>query len=116
VNLNTSRLAVAQHVARAVRHSSGGLPFVKAIALPLADRGQVQVSMNLTNFERTSITTAFAAVQQEARHLGVSVVESELVGLAPEAALSAEIAAKVMLRSFSEEMILERRLEAAGLS
>jgi len=111
VNLATRRLDLAKNIARSVRQSSGGLPFVKAIALPLPERDLVQVSMNLTNFEKTSIVDAFQAVEQEAKREGVGVLESELVGLAPAAALSATVAAQVMLKDFSDEMILERRLK-----
>jgi glutamate formiminotransferase len=60
VNLATDRLDVARAVARAVRQSSGGLPFVKALGLPLADRGIVQVAMNLTNVERSPSTARSA--------------------------------------------------------
>jgi glutamate formiminotransferase len=115
VNLATSRLEIAKQVAVAVRQSSGGLPSVKAIAVDLADRGLVQVSMNLTNFRQTSIARAFDAVVQAASRLGVDVLESELIGLAPEAALSASVAAHVKLKNFGERMILEHRLRALGL-
>jgi glutamate formiminotransferase len=116
VNLATNRLEVAQNIARAVRHSSGGLPYLKAMAVPLTDRGLVQVSMNLTNFEKTSIGDAFHAVERQAEREGVAVVESELVGLAPAAALSSSLAQKVRMRGFSEDKILETRLKAAGQS
>jgi glutamate formiminotransferase len=112
VELSTRRLGVAQAVARSVRQSSGGLPGVKAIGIELPDR--VQVSMNLTDYRTTSIAEAFGAVEAQAQRLGVSVLASELVGLAPAEALTSEIAARVRLRDFNEErMILERRLAAA---
>src|SRR4029079_16858704 len=90
LNLPIAQLDVAKAIAAAVRHSSGGLPFVKALGIPLPSRGIVQVSMNLTNFEQTSITRAFEAVRIEAERRGTSVVESEIVGLVPEAALPAD--------------------------
>jgi glutamate formiminotransferase/formiminotetrahydrofolate cyclodeaminase len=46
VFLATDDVEIARQIARAVRHSSGGLRFVKALGL-LVD-GQAQVSMNLT--------------------------------------------------------------------
>jgi glutamate formiminotransferase len=113
VELATDRLSVARAIARQIRQSSGGLPAVKAIGVALGDRGIVQVSMNLTDYRTTSITEAFDAVEANAQRLGVSVLASELVGLAPAAALTSEIAAQVRLRNFNEErMILERRLAA----
>jgi glutamate formiminotransferase len=115
VNLDTVVLDVARQIAVSVRQSSGGLPSLKAIAVDLPDRGIVQVSMNLTDFARTSIVQAFDAVAREARRHGVAIADSELVGLAPEAALSASIAAAVRLRDFSNDMILEHRLRAAGI-
>jgi glutamate formiminotransferase len=114
VELASDQLDVARAIAREIRQSSGGLPAVKAIGVALADRGIVQVSMNLTDYRTTSIVEAFDAVEANARRRGVSVLASELVGLAPAAALTSRIAARVQLRGFDEErMILERRLAAA---
>ena len=111
VELATDHLEIARAIARAVRQSSGGLPAVKAIGIALADRGIVQVSMNLTDFRTTSITEAFDAVDAGARARGVSVIGSELIGLAPAAALTPNVAAHVRLRDFDEQrMVLERRL------
>ena len=86
INLATDRLDVAKKIANAVRHSSGGLRYVKAMGLPLEDRGIVQVSMNLTNFEKTPIYRVFELVKREAARYGVSVLESEIIGLVPSAA------------------------------
>ncbi len=116
VNLATADLAVAKRIARQVRESSGGLPAVKAIGLALTDRGQTQVSMNLTDFRRTSLGTAFQAVAEAAAAMGVSVVESEIVGLVPAEALLEEAARCLRLRSFESRQVLELRLleEDAG--
>lgn len=110
VNLSTDRLDVADAVARAIRYSSGGLPCVKALGLPLADRAIVQVSMNLTDYQRTSIRQAFEAVAREARVRGVEVLESEIIGLAPAAALDEATAAAIRLTGDWREKVLERRL------
>ena len=61
VNLATDRLDTAKEIAAAVRQSSGGLPFVKAMGVALEHRGLAQVSMNLTNYEQTPIVRAFEA-------------------------------------------------------
>src|SRR5262245_32131807 len=110
VNLDTNRLDVAKRIAAAVRESGGGLPSVKALGLSLSHRGIVQVSMNLTNFEQTPIEAAFNAVVAEATKEGVEVLESEIVGLIPEAALAGTSATRLRLRTFPENQILERRL------
>ena len=113
VNLATDRIDTAKAIAAAVRQSSGGLPFVKAIGVALEHRGLAQVSMNLTNYEQTSIVRAFEAVKQEAERRGTSVLESEIVGLVPEAALPAEPEQTLRLAGFSRSQVLERRLREA---
>lgn len=110
VNLDTDQLDIAKQIAAAVRFSSGGLPAVKALGIPLADRGIVQVSMNLTNYQRTSIATAFAAVKAEAERRGVQPLESEIIGLVPASAITWANPTELLLTTFSEDQILERRL------
>ena len=111
VNLATDRLDVAKAVAAAVRHSSGGLPFVKALGIPLPHRGIVQVSMNLTDFTQTPMTRAFAAVRDEAERLGATVVDSEIIGLVPEAALPPDPEQTLMVTGFNRNQVLEHRLK-----
>src|SRR5476649_483464 len=89
INLATDRIDVAKKIAAAIRHSSGGFRYVKAAGFTLADRGIVQVSMNLTNYEKTPIARVFEAVKREAARHGVAILESEIVGLIPAAALTA---------------------------
>ena len=110
VNLATDRLGVARRVAATIRERGGGLPGVKALGLPLVERGIVQVSMNLTNYERTPIEVVFDRVVAEAAREGVEVLESEIVGLVPAAALAGTTASHLRLRAFSENQILEHRL------
>lgn len=111
VNLASTDLEVARAVARAVRESSGGLPSVKALGLRLEHLGIVQVSMNLTDFTVTPVQAAFDAVSSAARAYGVDVLESELIGLIPAAALEGTSAAALLLRGFDESQILERRID-----
>ena len=116
VNLATDRLEIAKAIAVAVRHSSGGLPSVKAMGVALEHRGVAQVSMNLTNFTVTSIARAFDAVKQEAERRGTSVLESEIVGLVPEAALPPSPERSLRLTGFSRNQVLEDRLRRSGKS
>ena len=112
INLATNRLDVAKKIATAVRNSSGGLRFVKAMGIPLEDRGIVQVSMNLTNYEKTPIFRVFEMVKREAERYGVSVLESEIVGLVPAAALRQSIEWYLQLEGFSGEQVLENKLRS----
>src|SRR4030095_9269814 len=110
INLATDRLDVAKKIAAAIRHSSGGFRFVKAMAIALADRGIVQVSMNLTNYEKTPIHRVFEVVKREAARYGVNVLGSEIVGLVPSAALAAAAEYYLQIEGFKPEQVLETRL------
>ena len=110
VNLATDRVEVAKQIAAAVRHSSGGFRFVKAMGLLVADRGIVQVSMNLTNHEKTPVFRVFEAVKREAARYGVAVLESEIVGLVPASALLASAKYFLQLDAFDPRQVLETRL------
>jgi glutamate formiminotransferase len=112
INLGTDRLEVAQQIAAAIRFSSGGFRYVKAIGVRLEHRGLVQVSINLTNYEKTPMFRVFEAVKHEAERYGVQVVESEIVGLVPAPALTAAAAFYLQLAGFRQEQILENTLAA----
>jgi len=111
INLNTNRLDVAKKIAAAIRHSSGGFRFVKAMGLLLEDRQIAQVSMNLTNYQKTPIFRVFEVVKREAERYGVSVLESEIVGLVPSAALMASAEYYLQIEGFSaDKQVLENKL------
>jgi glutamate formiminotransferase len=109
VNLASDRLEIAQTIARTVRQSSGGLPFVKAMGVRLRN-GVVQVSMNLTNYEQTPMHVAFDAVAREAERHGVTVRGSEVIGLVPQAALRPGDESYLKLEGFTSSQILEHQL------
>ena len=112
INLNTDRLDVAKKIAAAIRHSSGGYRFVKAAGFELKDRGIVQVAMNLTNYEKTPIFRVFETVRREAERYGVSILESEIVGLVPAAALNAAAEFYLQIAGFKPDQVLENKLRA----
>jgi glutamate formiminotransferase len=114
INLATDRIDVAKKIAAAIRHSSGGFRFVKAAGFALADRGIVQVSMNLTNYEKTPIFRVFDTVKREAARYGVTVLESEIVGLIPSAALNAAAEYHLQIAGFKPDQVLEHRLRSAA--
>ena len=106
-----SNIGVAKEVAKAVRGSSGGLRYVKAMGFEVD--GQAQVSMNLVDTERTPLHVAFDMVRTEAEARGVSPTWSEIVGLVPERALFDAAARHVQLRGFSTDMVLEQKVRRA---
>ena len=107
INLATENLDIAQNIARSIRYSSGGLKGVKAIGIPLHSRKIVQVSMNLTNYRETSIRKVFDTVKEEAFDYGVTILESELIGLIPGAAFEDVTADYLKLSGFSSKRIIE---------
>ncbi|UCE62908.1 MAG: glutamate formimidoyltransferase [Nitrospirota bacterium] len=115
VVLKTPDVSIAQSIAKTIRTSGGGLPSLKAIGIGLASRGLAQVSMNLTNFHETLIQDAFDAVQQEAEKFHVCIEESEIVGLIPQDALPPHPQARLQLRSWNPDQVLETGLSHAGI-
>lgn len=111
IYLTTSDTEIAQKIAKAVRHSSGGLRYVKGMGV-LVD-GMAQVSMNLTNFKKTPIYRVVEMVRREAQRYGVAIHHSELVGLIPQAALVDSAIWYTQLDQFDPEQILEGRLYTA---
>jgi glutamate formiminotransferase len=110
INLNTDRLDVAKKIAAAIRHSSGGLRYVKAMGVKVEDRQLAQVSMNLTNHQKTPIFRVFEMVRREAERYGVTILESEIVGLVPSAALVSAAEFYLQLERFGVDQILENKL------
>jgi glutamate formiminotransferase len=131
INLASTDLDLAKRIARTIRESGGGLPRVQANGFRLDDPDCAQVSMNLLDFTVTPLWRVWEAVEAEARTAGVEPAESELIGLAPLAALLAvadhggastgapvedrlaAAAAFLRLRDFSPLQALELRLAAA---
>ena len=115
VNLDTFDLDAAKTIARKIRASSGGLPHVKALGLPLASRNQVQVSMNLTDYEVTPLHVVFTAIAREAAALGIAVAGSELIGLIPRRALEASAGHDLRWESPAACAVFENSLERLPL-
>jgi glutamate formiminotransferase len=102
----------ARAIAGTIRESSGGLPALRAIGFAVPDRGSVTVSMNLVDVDVTGVRDAFDAVAAEAAARGMEVLDSEIVGLAPGAALPAGVAEHVRLRGFDpDRQILDRLID-----
>lgn len=108
VYLNTGEVSIARQIAKAVRHSSGGLRYVKALGLAVEEG--VQVSMNLTDFTQTPIHRTLEMIRSEARRYGVQVTRSEIVGLVPQQALLDAALWYLQLDGFEANQVLENRL------
>jgi glutamate formiminotransferase/formiminotetrahydrofolate cyclodeaminase len=106
--LNTDDVSVAKNIAKVVRNSGGGLKYVKALGL-LVD-GKAQVSMNLTDYRKTSIARVVEMVRREAERYGHVVTKSELVGLTPQEALIDAAQWYLQIDNFESHQILENKL------
>ncbi|MDW8131453.1 MAG: glutamate formimidoyltransferase [Bryobacterales bacterium] len=110
VNLRGQDWEAARRIAQAVRESSGGFRHVRAIGVRLESRGLVQVSMNLTDFERTPLEALYEAVRREAARHGLAIAGSEIVGLIPRKAYELAPAFFQRCENFHPGVILENRL------
>jgi glutamate formiminotransferase/formiminotetrahydrofolate cyclodeaminase len=108
VYLTTDDITIANKIAKAIRNSSGGLRYVKALGMLV--EGRAQVSMNLTNFHSTPIARVVEMIRREAARYGVGVDHSELVGLIPQAALIDAAVWYLQLDQFQPDQILESKL------
>lgn len=110
VNLNTGDLKVAKAIANAARASGGGFSHVKGIGLPLADRGMVQVSLNIVDHEKNPLYRVQEFVRMEARRWGVEIVETEVYGMVPAAALLNSTEYYMQIAGFDTRQVIELRL------
>ncbi len=110
VNLSTNNLEIATAIARQVRHINGGFRFVKALGIELEDRKIVQISMNLTDYTKTSVYRVFETIKMEANRYGVNIVGSEIVGLLPLQAIVDTADYYLRLENFNIDQVLETRL------
>jgi glutamate formiminotransferase len=110
VNLSTTDLDIAQKIAKSVRFINGGFRYVRAIGLSLKESGMVQVSMNLTHYEKTPIPMVAEAVKREAARYGVAVVGTELVGPVPLQAMGQILRYYLQAHDFSMDQIIENAL------
>ena len=112
VYLTTDDVSIANKIARVIRNSSGGLHFIKAMGVLV--EGRAQVSMNLTNFHRTSMARVVEMIRREAQRYGVQVHHSELVGLIPSEALVDAAVWYMQMDQFEPSQVLESRLFEQG--
>ena len=110
INLDTDNLEIANKIAKAIRHISGGFRYCKAMGVMLEDRGIAQVSMNLTDYTKTPVYRVFETVKMEAHRYGVNILDSEVVGLVPQEALIDCASYYLQFGDFRNTQVLENRL------
>lgn len=117
IELETQDVEIAKSIASVVREANGGFPGVRALGLPLASQGIVQVSLNVTDYEATPPHRILPRIDQLAAGHGVSVRATELIGLIPQAALdlAAEAGVDLRIRNLRPDSTIEARVAAAGL-
>lgn len=110
INLNTQDLSIAKKIAKTIRFRDGGFPYVKALGFEIKEKNCVQVSINMTNYQKTPLYRVFEKVREESQQYGVTVKESEIVGLVPQQALIDVATYFLQLNEFNSTQILENRL------
>ncbi|MBN1579132.1 MAG: glutamate formimidoyltransferase [Anaerolineae bacterium] len=107
VNLGTADIGLAKQIARAVRHSSGGYRFVRAMGVRLKEQGIVQVSMNMVNYAETPLPRVLETIRAEAARYGVNVICTELVGAVPLGVLEQALKYYLQTHDFQTDQIVE---------
>ena len=110
MNLRTTDLEIARTIARNVRHINGGYRHVRGMGFALEDRGMVQVSMNLVNYEGTPIHRVLETIRSEAARYGVQVAGTELIGSVPLGALEEVVRFYLQAHDFTTEQVVETAL------
>lgn len=110
VNLDTKDVQIAKEIAKLVREKDGGFPAVKALGFEIKEKGHVQISMNLCDFEKTNLDVVFEKIKKEAAKRGIGVLDSEIYGMVPRAALAGVNPEELQLSDFRQDQILENRL------
>jgi glutamate formiminotransferase len=110
VNLGTNNIEIADKIAKAVRHVSGGYRYVKAMGVELKEKGIVQVSMNLTNYKKSPIFRVFETIKREAERYGVPVVGSEIIGMVPLQAIVEAFMWYLRIDDFGPNRVIEQKL------
>lgn len=110
INLGTPDVEIASKIAKKIRHIGGGFRFVKAMGVDMSEKGIAQVSINMTNYQKSTLYNVFEMVKSEAARYGVNVVGSEIVGLAPMECLVDIATFYLGLHEFTLDQVIEYRL------
>lgn len=110
VNLNTTNVEIAKTIGKRVRASGGGFTAIKGIGLALEDKGMVQVSMNIVDYDKTAMYRALEFIRMEAARWGVTVNGTEVYGMIPVAAMLDSAAYYMQIDDFDPNQVLELKL------
>ena len=110
ININTRDVEIAKKIARTVRFIDGGFHYVRAMGVPLVEKGICQISMNLLNYHKTPIHRVFEAIRSEISRYGLEIVGSEIVGLIPVGALTEAASFYLRAHEFTPNQVIENRL------
>jgi glutamate formiminotransferase len=110
IKLDTNNLEIADKISKQIRHLSGGFRYCKAIGVKLEERNIVEVSINLTDYSKTSIYRVFETVKMECKKYGVNVIGSEIIGLVPLQAIADAVEYYLGLENFNISQVLETRI------
>jgi glutamate formiminotransferase len=110
VNLATDDVNVAREIAKVVRSSSGGLRHVKCIGLLLKERGLVQVSTNIVDYEEYTLYRVLELIRMEAKRWNVTIKETEIYGMIPAAAIADTMSSYMQISGFDLSQVIELRL------
>lgn len=110
VNIGTKDIKIADNIAKAVRNSSGGYKFVKAIGVELKEKGIVQISMNMTNYKKSPLYRVFETIESEAERYGVSIVGSEIIGMIPMDVMIQTCKFYLKIDDLSGDKVIENKL------
>lgn len=110
VNLHSQDIEIANRIARAIRHISGGYRYVRAMGVALEDKGMVQVSINMINYVKTPLPRVLETVRFEAARYGVAVAGTEIVGTIPLGALEEIVRFYLQTHDFDLNQIIESAL------
>ncbi|WP_129600236.1 glutamate formimidoyltransferase [Anaerophilus nitritogenes] len=110
IDLDTKDIEIAKNIAKVIRHSNGGFRYIKAGGVEIKERGITQVTMNITDYTKTSVYRVFETVKMEAKRYGVNVLGSEIIGLVPMEALIDSAGYYLGLYGFSMDKVIESNL------
>lgn len=108
VYLTTDNVEIAKAIAKAIRHSSGGMRYLQAMGVLV--EGRAQVSMNFLDYTKTPLARVTELIRREAARYGVGIQSAELVGLIPQQALLDAAQWYLQLDNLKPESVLEWHL------
>lgn len=113
IDLDTDNEKIANHIAKAIRQSSGGFQHIQAGPAFLEEKHHMQVTMNILDYTKNPMYRIYEVVKMEALRFHVAVKSAEIIGLIPKAALMDSIKYYLQVESkvFDKNMDLKTLTE-----